>query len=322
MLLKLFVAPVLVLSFSLAARRHDAKDGDAIQGTWLPSAAEFAGKKFPDEVRKTIKLVVKGDKYTVTVGTEGRSGNPQAEPVGEAEGAGHHRHRRPEQGQDDPGHLRTGRRHVAGLLRPPWQEPSHGVQDQGGHATVPRHLQARETLTRLAVPVVEGIISDSSKIRTGRPFIQPRTNVACASKTCLLHPLALFLCAFAAALLCSVLKAPELPRRYSCIRGRPSHRAQDKTCRSFSKLFKLFRHFIHLRKRDPRSNVVLEEFLKLLPFGCAHRPGGTMDKLSQLRQGIMNAAFCLVPLSHVRVQGMYFFFRRQHLPRRGFHFCP
>ena len=35
------------------------------------SEAELAGKKYPDEIRKTIKLVIKDDKYTVTVGTEG-----------------------------------------------------------------------------------------------------------------------------------------------------------------------------------------------------------------------------------------------------------
>ena len=110
-----------------------------------------AGKLFPDEVRKTIKLVVKDDKYTVTVGKAGRSGDRQAEPGGEAEGTGHHRHRRPEQGQDDPGHLRAGRRHVAGLLRPQRQEPAHGVQDQGGHPAVPRHLPAGETLREIRV---------------------------------------------------------------------------------------------------------------------------------------------------------------------------
>lgn len=67
---KAYVAPALILSFALAARGGDAKDGDTIQGTWLPATAELAGKMFPDEVRKTIKLVVKGDKYTVTVGKE------------------------------------------------------------------------------------------------------------------------------------------------------------------------------------------------------------------------------------------------------------
>ena len=68
MVLKPIVVLGLVLTFSLAARSGDAKNGDTIQGTWLPSTAELGGKMFPDEVRKTIKLVVKDDKYTVTVG--------------------------------------------------------------------------------------------------------------------------------------------------------------------------------------------------------------------------------------------------------------
>ena len=82
--LKPFAVLTLVLSFSLAARGGDAKDGDTIQGTWLPATAELGGKMFPDEVRKTIKLVVKDDKYTVTVGKEVDQGtvklNPKAKP--------------------------------------------------------------------------------------------------------------------------------------------------------------------------------------------------------------------------------------------------
>jgi uncharacterized protein (TIGR03067 family) len=84
MLLKLLVVLTVVLSLSLAARGGDAKDDDSLQGTWLPSAAELGGKMFPDEVRKTIKLVVKDDKYTVTVGKEVDQGtvklNPAAKP--------------------------------------------------------------------------------------------------------------------------------------------------------------------------------------------------------------------------------------------------
>lgn len=59
-------------------------DGDGLNGTWLPSTAELGGKMFPDEVRKTIKLVVDGDKYTVTVGKAVDQGivklNPAAKP--------------------------------------------------------------------------------------------------------------------------------------------------------------------------------------------------------------------------------------------------
>lgn len=81
MRLKPFVALVMVLAFSWTARSDDAKDGDSIQGTWLPSAAELGGKMFPDEVRKTIKLVVKDDKYTVTVGKAVDQGNLKLNPA-------------------------------------------------------------------------------------------------------------------------------------------------------------------------------------------------------------------------------------------------
>jgi uncharacterized protein (TIGR03067 family) len=84
MLLKPLVVFALVLSFSPAAGGGDDKDGDTLEGTWLPSAAEVGGKEFPDEVRKTIKLVVKDDKYTVTVGKGVDKGtlkrNPAAKP--------------------------------------------------------------------------------------------------------------------------------------------------------------------------------------------------------------------------------------------------
>jgi uncharacterized protein (TIGR03067 family) len=84
MLPKLFVALSLLLLFSSAAWSAETKDGDSIQGAWLPSVAEFAGEKFPDEVRKSIKLVIKDDNYTATVGTKVDQGtvklNPAAKP--------------------------------------------------------------------------------------------------------------------------------------------------------------------------------------------------------------------------------------------------
>jgi uncharacterized protein (TIGR03067 family) len=84
MLLKPFVALVLLFSFSLSAWSADAKDEGAIQGAWLPAEAELGGKMYPDEVRKTIKLMIKDDTYTVTVGTKVDKGtvklNPAAKP--------------------------------------------------------------------------------------------------------------------------------------------------------------------------------------------------------------------------------------------------
>jgi uncharacterized protein (TIGR03067 family) len=83
MLRKLFITLALALSFSSAAWSGDAKD-DTLEGTWLPSSAELGGQAFPDEVRKTIKLVVKDGKYTVTVGKDVDQGtvklNPAATP--------------------------------------------------------------------------------------------------------------------------------------------------------------------------------------------------------------------------------------------------
>ena len=77
MLLKHIAVALLVVLWSVSivfgaetktTQPSDAKDAVAIQGTWLPSAAELAGKKYPDEVRKSIKLVIKDDTYAVTVG--------------------------------------------------------------------------------------------------------------------------------------------------------------------------------------------------------------------------------------------------------------
>jgi uncharacterized protein (TIGR03067 family) len=70
--------------FGCASSGTATKDSDTIQGSWLPPAAELAGKVFPDEVRKTIKLEVKDDRYTVTVGKAVDQGtlrqNPTANP--------------------------------------------------------------------------------------------------------------------------------------------------------------------------------------------------------------------------------------------------
>ena len=59
---------VSLVCLSLTAFADDAKDLAAMQGTWLPESAELSGKRFPDPIRKSIKLVMKDDKYSVTVG--------------------------------------------------------------------------------------------------------------------------------------------------------------------------------------------------------------------------------------------------------------
>jgi uncharacterized protein (TIGR03067 family) len=73
----LFVTLFLALSLACLSRADDAK---SMNGTWLPSAAEFAGEKYPDEVRKSIKLVIDDRKYTVTVGKELDKGTVKLDP--------------------------------------------------------------------------------------------------------------------------------------------------------------------------------------------------------------------------------------------------
>jgi len=84
MLLKPILIITFVLSFALAGWSADAKDGAGNDGVWLPSAAELGGQPFPDEVRKSMKLVIKDGKYTVTVGQAVDQGtvklNPSAKP--------------------------------------------------------------------------------------------------------------------------------------------------------------------------------------------------------------------------------------------------
>ena len=76
---------VCVGSLALGDDSAKAKDdGKKMQGSWRPVAAELGGKPFPDEVLKTMKLVLTDGKYTVTVGEQTDEGtvklNPAKEP--------------------------------------------------------------------------------------------------------------------------------------------------------------------------------------------------------------------------------------------------
>jgi uncharacterized protein (TIGR03067 family) len=75
----LCVTLFLALSLPCLARGDD-DDETSIDGTWLPSAAELGGEKFPDEVRKTMKLVIGDGKYTVTVGKTLDRGTVKQDP--------------------------------------------------------------------------------------------------------------------------------------------------------------------------------------------------------------------------------------------------
>jgi uncharacterized protein (TIGR03067 family) len=66
----LFAASLIVVFFSPIARADDEKVKKALaemSGTWIPSEAELDGEKLPETAIKSLKLVIKDEKYTVTV---------------------------------------------------------------------------------------------------------------------------------------------------------------------------------------------------------------------------------------------------------------
>ena len=72
---------VLVLMLAASAFAQDAApERKLLDGAWLPTKAELGGDPFPDEIVKSIKLVIEGDKYTVTVGKGVDKGTTKIDP--------------------------------------------------------------------------------------------------------------------------------------------------------------------------------------------------------------------------------------------------
>ena len=85
---RLFCWPLLVCvcagPFAAGDDAAGAKEeGKKMQGSWQPVSAELAGKPFPDEVLKTMKLVLADGKYTVTVGGQTDEGTVKLDPAKE-----------------------------------------------------------------------------------------------------------------------------------------------------------------------------------------------------------------------------------------------
>jgi uncharacterized protein (TIGR03067 family) len=75
---------VCVSAAPMAVGDDDAGDRDdakRVQGTWKPVTAEFAGKPFPEEVRKAMTLVLTDGKYTVTIGEQKDEGTWKLDPA-------------------------------------------------------------------------------------------------------------------------------------------------------------------------------------------------------------------------------------------------
>jgi len=75
-------AAVIVLGTLLtsAARGDEKAELKKLEGTWLPSAAEFGGQKWSDEQIKAIKLVMSDGKYTATVSGQDDKGTLKVDP--------------------------------------------------------------------------------------------------------------------------------------------------------------------------------------------------------------------------------------------------
>lgn len=74
------VACALAALVTSSAGADEAKES-ALEGAWVPSSAELAGKKFPEEVRKSIRLEIQGDRYLVTVGAQPDRGTCKSNPA-------------------------------------------------------------------------------------------------------------------------------------------------------------------------------------------------------------------------------------------------
>jgi uncharacterized protein (TIGR03067 family) len=78
---RLCVTMLVALLFACVSLGDESKESaKSLDGTWLAAEAELAGMKFPDEVRRSIKLVIADGKYTVTVGTMPDRGTCKLDP--------------------------------------------------------------------------------------------------------------------------------------------------------------------------------------------------------------------------------------------------
>jgi len=59
--------PVMLLVTAVLGQ-NPPEDKKLLQGTWLPTSAELAEKPFDEATLKSMKMLLEGEKYTVTVG--------------------------------------------------------------------------------------------------------------------------------------------------------------------------------------------------------------------------------------------------------------
>jgi uncharacterized protein (TIGR03067 family) len=74
----------LLLLAALAGTRvlgDGGPDMKPMDGTWKPQSAELAGRKYPQKILDTMKLVLKGESYLVEVGGHIDEGRTKLDPA-------------------------------------------------------------------------------------------------------------------------------------------------------------------------------------------------------------------------------------------------
>jgi uncharacterized protein (TIGR03067 family) len=74
---RLFAALAGLLLAAPATGQDARTDFDLLQGTWQPVSAELGGSPLPAETLMSLRLVIKGEEYSVTVGNETDRGTLQ-----------------------------------------------------------------------------------------------------------------------------------------------------------------------------------------------------------------------------------------------------
>jgi uncharacterized protein (TIGR03067 family) len=72
---------IATILFAAVWSQDAADERKLLEGTWLPTAAELSEKPFDEATLKSMKLVIEGDKYTVTVGKAIDKGAVKIDPA-------------------------------------------------------------------------------------------------------------------------------------------------------------------------------------------------------------------------------------------------
>ena len=78
--MKRIAVMLTIILATIAPAQDAAKESKMLEGTWLPSAAELGENPFDEATLKSMKLVIEGDKYTVTVGKAIDKGTTKIDP--------------------------------------------------------------------------------------------------------------------------------------------------------------------------------------------------------------------------------------------------